>query len=59
MIDNLRRLDQKVAVDLELPRINPDDIDSLVTEIEKEARMFVLSKDIDTKALSRILAVFV
>ena len=59
LIDNLRRLDQKVAVDLELPRINPDDIDSLVTEIEKEARMFVLSKDIDTKALSRILAVFV
>ena len=55
-IDNLNRLYLKVASDLEIPHIDNKDIDMLIGEIEREARMFVLNKDIDTKALSRILA---
>ena len=54
-ISNLERLYGKVSNEDEEPLVNEEDIDSLVSEVEKEARTYVLDKTIDNKALRRII----
>ncbi|MCR5616669.1 MAG: iron-containing alcohol dehydrogenase [Clostridiales bacterium] len=55
-IFNLERLYGKVSNEEKQSLVDSKDIDYLINEIEKEAKMYALSRHIDTKALRRILA---
>ena len=55
LVDNLERLYLKVSGDAGNPIVDAADIDMLVSEVENEARTYVLSKDIDSKALRKII----
>lgn len=54
LINNLKRLYTKVSGEKEEPLVHAEDIDSLVSEVERESKTYVLSKQIDSKALYRI-----
>ena len=54
LINNLSRLYTKVSGDSNESLVHAEDIDALVAEVEREAKTYVLTKEIDTKALHRI-----